>query len=70
MRDPRTEGEIGVGFGFWPDNAKYLVIFAVGHLMYSEVPTMATHELLIRVAKSFVGAGPSAEQAPSNWATC
>lgn len=66
-RDRDTEATNGIGFGFWPDNAEYLVVFAARPIAYSELASMSGPELLTRVADSFIGARPRAEQAPVNW---
>ncbi len=66
-RDRDTEVADGIGFGFWPDSAEYLVVFAARPIAYSELALMSGPELLTRVADSFIGARPRAEQAPANW---
>ncbi|WP_157224249.1 hypothetical protein [Nocardia paucivorans] len=66
-RDRETEITTGIGFGFWPDNAEYLVVFAAKPIAYTEIASMSGPELLARVADSFIGARPHVEQAPANW---
>lgn len=66
-RDRDTEVTDGIGFGFWPDNAEYLVVFAAKPIAYADLASMSAPELLTRVADSFIGARPRAEQAPATW---
>ncbi|TDD49868.1 hypothetical protein E1263_31645 [Kribbella antibiotica] len=61
-RHPETEVETGVGFGFWPDTAEYLVVHASATIPYAELPALDVLGVLERVVETFLGPRPSYRQ--------
>ncbi len=61
-RDPETEVETGVGFGFWPDDAEALIVHGSGTILYVELPVLSVLEVLARVVETFQAPRPSYQQ--------
>ncbi|MEV8371974.1 hypothetical protein AB0P21_04515 [Kribbella sp. NPDC056861] len=62
-RDPLSEETTGIGFGFWPSSAEYLVVHGSAVVAFTELGSTSAYDVLAAVVESLGVPRARSEQA-------
>lgn len=63
-----SERESGIGFGFWPESAEYLVLHGSAAIMFADLPGLTAYQVLDRVVATLAAPRPTCDPVPRDWA--